>query len=77
MFTRSDFWIGLAVGTIAGAFGYKLLSEQQALRGAMAPAVPMPAAAQGIGEIPLEELMRQKERLEDLIAERQVGTVKA
>ncbi|WP_371372906.1 hypothetical protein [Sporomusa aerivorans] len=75
MFTRSDFWIGLVVGTIAGAFGYKLLSEQQAMR-AMSPSMPMPAA-QGVGEIPVDELMRQKERLEDLIAERQVGAGKA
>lgn len=75
MFARSDFWIGLVVGTLAGAFGYKMMSEQQALRG-MAPAMQFPAV-QGIGEIPVDELMRQKERLEDLIAERQEGAVKA
>lgn len=74
MFARSDFWIGLVVGTIAGAFGYKLMSEQS-MR-VMAPAAPMPAA-QGAGEIPVDELMRQKERLEDLIAERQQGGIKA
>lgn len=74
MFARSDFWIGLVVGTIAGAFGYKMMSEQS-MRG-MAPAVPMPAA-QGVGEIPVDELMRQKERLEDLIAERQQGGIQA
>jgi len=75
MFARSDFWIGLVVGTIAGAFGYKLMSEQQSAR-AMAPAMQMPAA-QCASEIPLEELMRQRERLEDLIAEHQDGVVKA
>lgn len=68
MFTRSDFWIGLVVGTIAGAFGYKLMSEQSAR--AIAPQAP--AIAAGVGEPPLDELVRQKERLEDLIAERQV-----
>lgn len=67
MFTRSDFWIGLVVGTIAGAFGYKLMSEQSAR--AIAPQAP---AISGVGEPPLDELVRQKERLEDLIAERQV-----
>jgi len=70
MFGRSDFWIGLVVGTIAGAFGYKLMSEQSAR--CMTPAMPMPTA-QGVGEPQLDELMRQKERLEDLIAERQQG----
>lgn len=75
MFARSDFWIGLVVGTIAGAFGYKIMSEQQSFR-AMAPGVHMPVA-QRAGEIPIEELMRQKERLEDLIAEHQQGVAKA
>ena len=74
MFARSDFWIGLVVGTIAGAFGYKLMSEQQSMRG-MAPAMQMPAA-QGVSEIPVDELMRQKERLEDLIAEHQANAAK-
>ncbi|HWR07962.1 hypothetical protein [Sporomusa sp.] len=74
MFTRTDFWIGLVVGTIAGAFGYKIMSEQS-MR-VMAPAAQIPAA-QGVGEIPVDELMRQKERLEDLIAERQQGVVQA
>ena len=74
MFTRTDFWIGLVVGTIAGAFGYKLMSEQS-MRVA-APAAPV-ATAQGVGEIPVDELMRQKERLEDLIAERQQGGIQA
>lgn len=73
MFARSDFWIGLVVGTIAGAFGYKLLQEHYA-QGAPV-AIPLPAA-QGAGEPPLEELMRQKERLEDLIAEKQALTGK-
>ncbi len=67
MFARSDFWIGLVVGTIAGAFGYKIMSEQSAR--AIAPQVPTVA---GVGEPPLDELIRQKERLEDLIAEKQV-----
>lgn len=71
MFSRTDFWIGLVVGTIAGAFGYKMMSEQSA-RG-IAPAMPV---ASGVGEPPLDELMRQKERLEDLIAERQQGVPK-
>lgn len=74
MFARSDFWIGLVVGTIAGAFGYKLMSEQQSMRG-MGASMQMPAA-QGVSEIPVDELMRQKERLEDLIAEHQANAAK-
>ena len=35
MFTRTDFWIGLAVGVVAGAFGYKYMQnrvQQQPVR---------------------------------------------
>ena len=28
MFTRTDFWIGLAVGVVAGAFGYKYMQNR-------------------------------------------------
>lgn len=75
MFARSDFWIGLVVGTLAGAFGYKMMSEHS-MQGLL-PTMPMNAPQQGMGEISVDELMRQKERLEDLIAERQDGMVKA
>lgn len=74
MFARSDFWIGLAVGTIAGAFGYKLMSEHAAR---YAPPAAQAPALQGVGEPALDELMLQKERLEDLIAERQQALSKA
>lgn len=72
MFTRSDFWIGLVVGTIAGAFGYKLMSEQAAR--STTPLLPIQPGSVP-AEPPLEELLRQKERLEDLIAEKQQGAV--
>ena len=29
MFTKTDFWIGLAVGVVAGAFGYKFIQRLQ------------------------------------------------
>lgn len=67
MFGRSDFWIGLAVGAVAGVFGYKMLSE----RAAMMQQLPSPQAAPD-----LNELMAQKERLEDLIAEQQAAAAK-
>ena len=59
MFSKTDFWIGLAVGAVAGIFGYKFFKERDE---------QMAVAA---NEIPLEELQRQKEELEDLIAAQQ------
>lgn len=59
MFQKTDFWIGLAVGAVAGIFGYRFMQERE-----QQPAAPA-------GEIPLAELQRQKEELEDLIAAQQ------
>ena len=64
MFQKTDFWIGLAVGAVAGIFGYRFMQEREQQMAAMQPAVPA-------GEIPLAELQRQKEELEDLIAAQQ------
>lgn len=62
MFSKSDFWIGLAVGAVAGVFGYKFMQErEQQMHAMMQPAAP-------VDEIPMAELLRQKEELEDLIA---------
>ena len=63
MFQKSDFWIGLAVGAVAGIFGYRFMLERERQMAAMQLA---PAE-----EIPLAELQRQKEELEDLIAAQQ------
>lgn len=60
MFSRSDFWIGLVVGAVAGVFGYRFMQEREQ---------QMMALQQGEeGSVPLAELERQKEELEDLIA---------
>ena len=64
MFQKTDFWIGLAVGAVAGIFGYRFMQEREPQMAAMQPAAPA-------GEIPLAELQRQKEELEDLIAAQQ------
>ena len=61
MFSKSDFWIGLAVGAVAGVFGYKFMSERDQQMQALQQTAP-------VNEIPMAELMRQKEELEDLIA---------
>lgn len=72
MFARTDFWIGLAVGAVAGVFGYKMMNERCATQQAQ-PLAPQ----QGTGEIPLAELMRQKEQLEDLIAAQEAAAAQA
>jgi len=61
MFSKSDFWIGLAVGAVVGVFGYRFMQEREQ---------QMMALSEGAsaGQIPLAELERQKEELEDLIA---------
>ena len=68
MFTKTDFWIGLAVGVVAGAFGYKFMQNraQQA----------QPASAEGQAEVSMAELVRQKEELEDMIAAQQAQAAK-
>lgn len=67
MFTRTDFWIGLAVGVVAGAFGYKYMQNrvQHNL-----------FIAEGQEQVSMEELVRQKEALEDMIAAQQAAEVK-
>lgn len=71
MFQNGDFWIGLGVGVIAGVFGYKLMveREQQLL------AMQQPAVGSVAVNVPLAELQRQKEELEDLIAAQEAEQV--
>lgn len=61
MFQKTDFWIGLAIGAVAGIFGYRFMQEREQQMAAMQSMVPA-------GQIPLAELQRQKEELEDMIA---------
>ncbi len=61
MFQKTDFWIGLAVGAVAGIFGYRFMKEREQQMMAMQPYAPSE-------NVPLAELQRQKEELEDLIA---------
>lgn len=71
MFQNTDFWIGLGIGVVAGVFGYKLMSEreQQLL------AMQQPAAG-AMTALPLAELQRQKEELEDMIAAQETAQAK-
>ena len=63
MFQNTNFWIGLGIGVVAGIFGYKLMQQRQ--QQLLALQQPAPAAADTPS---LEELQRQKEALEDMIA---------
>lgn len=60
MFQKTDFWIGLGVGIVAGIFGYRFMQERDQQMAALQQA---PA-----GQPTLAELQRQKEELEDMIA---------
>ncbi|WP_244869340.1 hypothetical protein [Selenomonas bovis] len=53
--------MGLAAGAVAGIFGYRFMQEREQQLVQMQPAAPT-------SELPLAELQRQKEELEDLIA---------
>ena len=72
MFQNTDFWIGLGIGVVAGVFGYKLMSErEQQLLAMQQPAVGVMTAS-----VPLAELQRQKEELEDMIAAQETAQAK-
>ena len=61
LFQKTDFGIGLAVGAVAGIFGYRFMQErEQQLAAAQ--------SAQPTSELPLAELQRQREELDDMIA---------
>ncbi|TCS81906.1 50S ribosomal protein L9 [Pectinatus cerevisiiphilus] len=59
MFSRGDFWIGMAVGVVAGIVGYKYAASRNA---------SFQPATVGTAEVPMAELIKQKEELEDMIA---------
>ena len=61
MFQKTDFWIGLAVGAVAGVFGYRFFQEREQQMMQLQANAPTT-------QVPLAELERQKEELEDLIA---------
>ncbi len=78
-----DFFWGIGLGLVAGALGYKLYNDNKQtiiaslenFKNKMSTAVPgdnaLAAAGEQAGNIDLAELERQKEHLEDLIAEQQ------
>lgn len=80
MALNKDFLMGFVSGTVVGAVGYRLYEQNGDQLKSLIQQAPQQAAsmAQGLGggfssmaEPSMEELMEQKERLEDLIAEQQ------
>ena len=59
MFSKTVFRLGLAVGAVAGIFGYRFMQERTQ---------QLAALEAGQADLSLAELQRQKEELEDLIA---------
>lgn len=72
MFQNTDFWIGLGIGVVAGVFGYKLMSEREQ----QLMALQQPTAGAMTASVPLAELQRQKEELEDMIAAQEAAQAK-
>jgi hypothetical protein len=69
MLTR-DFWMGFFTGTVVGAVGYRLIEQNNGQLQSLLQMQPMGSMGSTNGSEPsLEELISQKERLEDLIAE--------
>ncbi len=79
MALNKDFLMGFVSGTVVGAVGYRLYEQNGDQLKSLIQQAPQQAAsmAQGfsgfssMAQPSVEELMEQKERLEDLIAEQQ------
>jgi hypothetical protein len=73
MLTR-DFWMGFITGTVVGAVGYRLMEQNNGQLQRLLQMQPMGGMGSSTGSEPsLEELVSQKERLEDLIAEKNLS----
>lgn len=72
-----DFLMGFLSGTVVGAVGYRLYEQNSGqLKSLVQNNVPTISFQSPSGELTVEELVSQKERLEDLIAEkRAVGSI--
>ncbi|MBM7705065.1 hypothetical protein [Metabacillus iocasae] len=75
MALNQDFLMGFISGTVVGAVGYKLYEQNSGqLQRLLQPSPGYPqAAAASHAQPSIEELVAQKERLEDLIAELKLG----
>ncbi|MBH0229763.1 hypothetical protein LCL89_02245 [Halobacillus yeomjeoni] len=80
MVMNKDFFMGFVSGTVVGAVGYRLYEQNQGQLSQLIqnPATqqlnPLQSAAATREELSLEDLIAQKERLEDFIAEKKVNS---
>ncbi|MGM9928910.1 MAG: hypothetical protein ACI35P_13265 [Bacillus sp. (in: firmicutes)] len=70
---NKDFWVGFASGTVVGAVGYRLYEQNTGQLNNLIQQAPKFGCKAGHAEPTLEELVAQKERLEDLIAEKEMA----
>lgn len=82
MAMNKDFLMGFVSGTVVGAVGYRLYEQNSGQLKQLIQQAPSPVnfggannnATAGNTSVPsVEELVAQKERLEDLIAEKQAS----
>lgn len=72
-----DFLMGFVSGTVVGAVGYRLYEQNNGqLKSLIQNNVPTLSIQQPRADLSIEELVSQKERLEDLIAEKQAIVVR-
>ncbi len=71
MALNRDFLMGFVSGTVFGAVGYRLYEQNNGqLKSLVQNNVPTLSFQSPRAELNIEELVSQKERLEDLIAEK-------
>ncbi|MGD7008591.1 hypothetical protein [Metabacillus sp. 84] len=66
-----DFLMGFISGTVVGAVGYRVYEQNNGQLRSLVQQAPQVSFSPGKAELSIEDLVSQKERLEDLIAERQ------
>lgn len=76
MAMNKDFLMGFVSGTVVGAVGYRLYEQNSGQLKQLIQQAPSPSEFGGFNDAhvaapSVEELVAQKERLEDLIAEKQ------
>lgn len=71
---NKDFLMGFVSGTVVGAVGYRLYEQNSGQLQNLIQQAPQLNFLPNKAEPTIEELVSQKERLEDLIAEKQSTT---
>ncbi|MGM9928917.1 MAG: hypothetical protein ACI35P_13300 [Bacillus sp. (in: firmicutes)] len=72
MALNRDFLMGFLSGTVVGAVGYRLYEQNNGQLKNLIQQAPQFGMSQAQAEPSVEELVLQKEKLEDLIAEKQL-----